>query len=510
MPYKIEQVILKLRKNIEQHSNRKAYWKFKTLKKRCGLTQNRKEKLRFINLHLNRNDIVASIKDRNGRRKWNGERVGDNTFITFALKDNLMKTYNDYPDISLLDRHIKKSRSILLAVAYLDEVMIEHLVKHCKDYNIKLRVVCDYNYNSNIYSRNRIRTKVESVGELRTSAGRNDEGIMHTKIYVFYMKDNQIATFNTSANLTASAWKSKNIESPVTVQVGDNQDSQLLIMLNTAEETWKMATEQNPNKLAYKDKVEHKQKPELGQGIIYEIESGIAEVRFGKTIENVRIEDLQLVVDPLQMLKNGEINSKDNIYKVKAKFLANYIYAQNRLTGEFNDFKITPVPHQLLSLKKIIESEHGGNMLFADDVGLGKTIEAGLVINDVLTRKGDKARILILVPAGLKWQWYEEMEEKFGKTFGIWGYDTNPGTVVFGDGTGSRNLLIASQQKKAAQKDMIDAIIKNIAPYDLIVIDECHRVAGENVNIRKLVNKIRQLNCARQFLLLSANSSQRG
>jgi superfamily II DNA or RNA helicase len=499
LPYIIERVISELRTDLEQRLNKQKRLHFRTIRRSCGLRQNNQERLELINIHLKRNDIIASTNS--GTRAWNGDVIGIRQYITFELRDNLMQTYNDYPDITLLDKHINKSKSILLAVAYLDEVMIDHLVNSCKEYDIKLRVVCDYNYNSNIYTCSRIRAKVESVGEFRTSAGRNNEGIMHTKIYVFYLHNDQITTFNTSANFTANAWKSRNIESPVTVQIGDNKDSQLLIMLNTAEEIWKMATEQNPRQLSLKDKVVHKSRPELGKGIIYEIELGTAEVKFGRNVENVKLADLELVVDPLQMLKNGEINPKDNLYKVKAKFLANYIYAQNGLTGEFTDFKIDPVPHQLLSLKKIIESEHGGNMLFADDVGLGKTIEAGLVINDVLTRKGDNARVLILVPAGLKWQWQEEMYEKFGKQFGIWGSDDS--ARIFSNGTGSKNLLIASQQK-AAQKDWIDAIMNNITPYDLIVIDECHRVAGEDVNIRKLVNKIREKNCVKQFLLLSA------
>src|SRR5699024_4167356 len=58
------------------------------------------------------------------------------------------------------------------------------------------------------------------------------------------------------------------------------------------------------------------------------------------------------------------------------------------------------------------------NLLLADDVGLGKTIEAGLVAQELLQRNRTQ-RIMIVCPAGLTLKWQEEMAEKFGLDFTI-------------------------------------------------------------------------------------------
>jgi len=70
---------------------------------------------------------------------------------------------------------------------------------------------------------------------------------------------------------------------------------------------------------------------------------------------------------------------------------------------------------QLLPLIIAIEQPFP-RLLLADDVGLGKTIEAGLILQELAAR-GRAERILIVVPSGLKDQWKDEMESKFGLSF---------------------------------------------------------------------------------------------
>lgn len=74
-------------------------------------------------------------------------------------------------------------------------------------------------------------------------------------------------------------------------------------------------------------------------------------------------------------------------------------------------------PYQLTPLKRALASPRA-NLLLADDVGLGKTIEAGLVIQELLLRH--RARTVIVVcPAGLAFKWQDEMQEKFGLDFTV-------------------------------------------------------------------------------------------
>ncbi|HWR28658.1 MAG TPA: SNF2-related protein, partial [Negativicutes bacterium] len=69
-------------------------------------------------------------------------------------------------------------------------------------------------------------------------------------------------------------------------------------------------------------------------------------------------------------------------------------------------------PHQVNAFCAAIRALKTGGIIFADEVGLGKTIEAGLVLNYVLDSGGKK--ILIALPATLRKQWEIELQEKFG------------------------------------------------------------------------------------------------
>ena len=72
---------------------------------------------------------------------------------------------------------------------------------------------------------------------------------------------------------------------------------------------------------------------------------------------------------------------------------------------------LTPLPHQIETANRVITEMHG-RALLADEVGLGKTIEAGLVLKEYMTR-GLVKKVLILVPASLVVQWVRELNSKF-------------------------------------------------------------------------------------------------
>ena len=76
---------------------------------------------------------------------------------------------------------------------------------------------------------------------------------------------------------------------------------------------------------------------------------------------------------------------------------------------------VIPLPHQIHALSRAISGDRV-RYLLADEVGLGKTIEAGLIIKE-LTLRNRAARILIVAPRGLVTQWVAEMETHFGETF---------------------------------------------------------------------------------------------
>ena len=148
-------------------------------------------------------------------------------------------------------------------------------------------------------------------------------------------------------------------------------------------------------------------------------------------------------------------------------------------------------PHQHRAALRIMR-DLGGRGLLADEVGLGKTIEAGIVLKEYLLR-GLVRTVLVLVPASLVEQWHEELREKFELDF----------TVSRGaEGAwGQSNLIIASLETARHQRHRQRVRHAN---YDLVVVDEAHRLRNHLTLGWKFVNELG----ARYLLLLTATPVQ--
>lgn len=179
---------------------------------------------------------------------------------------------------------------------------------------------------------------------------------------------------------------------------------------------------------------------------------------------------------------------------------------------------IIPLPHQLHVLNRAMENNNIRYIL-ADEVGLGKTIEAGMIIRELKSR-GLVSRILVVCPTGLVTQWASEMQEKFHEKFQVIlpsDYDTIRRITDNDDVYGQFDQVISPMdsikpiEKHAGWSDekvekynqeRIYSIINS--GWDLIIIDEAHRVAGSSGEVAryKLGNLLSQ--ASPYLLLLSA------
>ena len=160
---------------------------------------------------------------------------------------------------------------------------------------------------------------------------------------------------------------------------------------------------------------------------------------------------------------------------------------------------IIPLPHQLHVLDRAVETR-SIRYILADEVGLGKTIEAGMIIKELKTR-GLIERILVVCPTGLVSQWSVEMQEKFHEKFQVIlpsDFDTIRRLTDNEDVYGQFDQVISpmdsikplekhvgwsDERVEKYNQERIEAIINS--GWDLIIIDEAHRVAGSSSDVAR-------------------------
>ncbi|MBU1486713.1 DEAD/DEAH box helicase family protein, partial [bacterium] len=152
--------------------------------------------------------------------------------------------------------------------------------------------------------------------------------------------------------------------------------------------------------------------------------------------------------------------------------------------------------YQIETTRKVLK-QFRGRVLLADEVGLGKTIEAGMVLKEYLLR-GMAERVLILVPPSLVGQWAEEMAAKFGLDF-----ITTHDPLLRKDAPAfwSHPRIIASiaVAKRPAHFDLVAG-----QDVDLVIVDEAHHLKNRRTKNWKLVDALKK----RFLLLLSATPVQ--
>ena len=140
--------------------------------------------------------------------------------------------------------------------------------------------------------------------------------------------------------------------------------------------------------------------------------------------------------------------------------------------------RITLLEHQLNAAHQALFSMDGG-ALFADEVGLGKTIEVGIVLKEMAVR-GTHQSVLLLTPAQLATQWREELRSKFGLAF------ASPTDNDF-EGFASHDRIVASIDTAKAER-FRDAVTDR--DWDVVVLDEAHYVRNDDTERWALLDEL--------------------
>lgn len=189
----------------------------------------------------------------------------------------------------------------------------------------------------------------------------------------------------------------------------------------------------------------------------------------GKILSESQLADTLSFSKPEERLFAGNIDSNE-IFKLRYDVLLNqrklFISPIRGFTGP----RIGLIPHQMYVANEVSKRTRP-RVLLADEVGLGKTIEAGLILHHLILT-GRVERCLIIVPDSLVYQWFVEMLRKFQMTFQTINHDAGlkRGDTPFEEG----QLFVASLRYLMKEDWLLEQAMES--KWDLLVVDEAHQL----------------------------------
>ena len=209
--------------------------------------------------------------------------------------------------------------------------------------------------------------------------------------------------------------------------------------------------------------------PRHGKGRVVVDMGATAVVRFGGNVEQVLTSEIVEIPSLYSALRVG--SDADPIDAViRAQALA--IRSVNDQWGVFSRSRVQLLPHQLWVCRKVTQ-EWPFRWLVADDVGLGKTIECGLVLMPLIA-SGRVRRVLILAPAKLVPQWQFRLKDMFD--IRLQRYVTEADTAR-GDFWATASMVAASFHTLRDDRRGARQRLLNADPWDLVIVDEAHHLS---------------------------------
>ena len=191
-------------------------------------------------------------------------------------------------------------------------------------------------------------------------------------------------------------------------------------------------------------------------------------VRFAHGIEECLAADLVILDGLPERMAEGRL---DPALSVVVRVLGNCIRSVNDAWGVFAGSRIELLPHQLWVCQRVLAT-WPTRWLVADDVGLGKTIEAGLILTPLLS-SGRVRRLLILAPASLAEQWQVRLREMFD--IRVSRYVAEADTEK-SDYWNTHDRVVASAQTLRLDRGGRWDRMHLAEPWDLVLIDEAHHL----------------------------------
>ena len=190
----------------------------------------------------------------------------------------------------------------------------------------------------------------------------------------------------------------------------------------------------------------------------------------------------------------------------QSKFYAHQLersYASDhvgKLAGLLFDAQVEPKPHQIDAALFALKSSTSPGVILADEVGLGKTIEAGIVLSQYWAER--KRRILIIAPSSLRQQWQQELSDKFALPAKLLD-SKNKYELLAQQQSGAQHILISSYEFVLRHYDDLSR------HWDVVVADEAHRLRSHwkpGAKIAEAVSEV--MRAAGKAVMLTATPLQ--
>ena len=252
-----------------------------------------------------------------------------------------------------------------------------------------------------------------------------------------------------------------------------------------------------------------------GVGYVQKVRGAQAKVEFNPSVfmqppyrsENkiLQLAELERVDSPLERAARGQW---DEPWRFELKMQAARFLTGN-LGGQLSNARTEILPHQIFAAHRVVSAPRR-RFLLADEVGLGKTIEAGMIWQ-ALAQRGQARRTLIITPAGLTTQWQEEMQDKFDTLFEIFNRDFTAVNPRVWDLKATAIASIDTLKRPEHKR----ALLEN-RKWDLIIFDEAHRLSATSYGATKtektqnyrLAEEVRRRDYCEALLLLTATPHQ--
>ena len=216
-----------------------------------------------------------------------------------------------------------------------------------------------------------------------------------------------------------------------------------------------------------------------GVGKVQKVRDSLCKVEYNPTVFSrpphrsinylQKISELEVCPTPLELAEAGKW---DEAWRFDLRQMAARFLTLNK-GGQLSNARTEILPHQIFTAFTVVSNARRRFML-ADEVGLGKTIEAGMVWQ-ALSQRGNASRTLVITPAGLTRQWQEEFKDKFQADFEIFGRDFTAVNPRMWD---LKAAAIASLDR-LKRKEHKRTLLEN-RKWDLIIFDEAHRLSARD------------------------------